>query len=206
MVEQANPLKFLPAGFRPVEKPDGVRPDDILPEADGKPRGKARGGDGVDDARTIDIAAITTRRGKGRPKGTGKEWSAERRAAYAARRASGEKEDVALEEPDKEKEPPPYAAKIIEQFAFYIQFAHGSGEWKLTDEQSLGLAKALCGVLKYHVKIDLTGGGIVGAYLALIGTLLIVYGPKLRERSKRQQAEREATAQAVANSGPMIIE
>lgn len=128
----------------------------------------------------------------GRPKGSGvgQGWSEERRAAYEAKRA---KEKVVIED-EEEKEPLPYDEAIVAQIAFYIKFAHGSGDWALTDMEAQGLAGALAGVLKYHIRINLKSGGRVGAYLTLLSTAAMVYMPKAMAKAARKKAEADAKA------------
>lgn len=99
---------------------------------------------------------------------------------------------MVIEEPGKE--PPPYGEAIVNQLAFYLQLMHGQGDFALTDDQALGLANAMCGVAKYHVKLSGSGKGM--AYLALVGTCAMIYTPKLMQKAARDRALRASQSTA----------
>lgn len=91
----------------------------------------------------------------------------------------------------------PYAESIIGQMAFYIKLMHGNGDFALQEVEAEGLAKALAGVLKYHIHLT-GGGGRAMAYLTLLGCCAMVYTPKLIARSARAKAMKEKREEPLA--------
>lgn len=100
----------------------------------------------------------------------------------------------------EESEPPPYGESIIAQMAFYIQLMHGSGDFALTEHEARGLATAIAGVARYHVK--LTGSGRGMAYLALAGTAAMIYTPKLLVANAKAKARKAASAPPIDPGDP----
>jgi hypothetical protein len=93
---------------------------------------------------------------------------------------------VALAE---EKDPPPYGESIIAQIAFYLRLLHGSGDFALSEHEADGLASAIAGVARYHVKLSGSGRGM--AYLALAGTAAMIYTPKVMVANAKAKARKE---------------
>lgn len=91
---------------------------------------------------------------------------------------------------EEESEPPPYGESIIAQISFYLRLLHGSGDFALSEHEADGLARALAGVARYHVKLSGSGRGM--AYLALAGTAAMVYTPKIMVANAKAKARKAA--------------
>jgi len=103
----------------------------------------------------------------------------------------------------EESIPPPYGESIIAQMAFYLRLMHGSGDFALSEHEADGLARALAGVARYHVK--LTGSGKGMAYLALAGTAAMIYTPKLMAANAKAKARKERAAPAPVEPDQMVV-
>lgn len=179
---------FLPPGYRPVERNDGV-----LPEAGGNPRGDGGGIEGGYQSGTMDPAKISEgRRKAGRPRGSGRKWSAERRAAYEQSRNSTPETQEELAVEDSEPKPKPVPHEVVEQVAAALRFTQSlmTPDMPLSDEEAIGLAKAVTNLLAYYVKLG--GGGRGMAWLALFGALAMIELPRLMVVSARNKEKREA--------------
>jgi hypothetical protein len=103
----------------------------------------------------------------------------------------------------EEAEPPPYGDSIIAQISFYLRLLHGSGDFALTEHEADGLASAIAGVARYHVKLSGSGRGM--AYLALAGTAAMIYTPKLMVASAKAKARKEAPPPPPADPNEMVM-
>lgn len=192
--------RFLPKGFKSSPGPIDVPTGDAIggKSEQGDAIGSAGSGAVGDDTRTVDPVSISNaKRGK-RDKRKGG-WSEARREAYEARRNStsgDEKEEVVV----SAETSPPYGESIIAQIAFYLQLFHGQGDFALSDKEAHGLASAIAGVARYHVRVTTGGKGM--AYMALLGTAAMVYAPKVMAKQARDKA-RAAAAQHAGPTQPM---
>lgn len=105
-------------------------------------------------------------------------------------------------------EPPEVPPTVVGQVAAALKFVHGLGpsEMALSDAEADALAQAVTGVARYYIKLTVSNKG--AAWLSLIVTCGMIYGPRIsaiNERNAKAKAARAAKTEPSISSIDIML-